>query len=68
MRRDPRPNANTIELYRQLPNDTLIILRMAFELDGTRLDLSADARRFIQGRLALIEHLITERTAYPGHD
>jgi hypothetical protein len=64
MRRDPRPNANTIELYRQLPNDALIVLQMAFELDWTRPDLSTAARRFIRGRLTLIHQIITERTQY----
>jgi hypothetical protein len=62
---DPtQPTVETIALYRELPSEALMVLRTAFESDITKRGLSADARRFIRGRLDLIDSVITERTTY----
>jgi hypothetical protein len=65
MRLDPRPTPETVLFYQQLPSEALMVLRTIFEHDATRPDLPVEAHLFIAGRLALIDRLITARTAYP---
>jgi hypothetical protein len=63
---DPtRPvSAETETLYRGMPSMTLRLLRHAFRLDAE--EATGDPlRAFCQGRIALIERILAERTAEP---
>jgi hypothetical protein len=60
---DTKPDDRTIALYRSLPDGALMLLRTAFEHDATRL-ITALAREFITGRIALIDSIIDERIRY----
>jgi hypothetical protein len=61
---DPDPSDETLWLYRQLPDNALMLLRTAYELDRQQPHLTAAAIRFIDGRLKVIQAEVNWRARY----